>query len=255
MIRLQDTCTDFFMKLEDKEATLRRRLKEKRRAAAERKRLKNREERAQRAVIAKTAREQREDARQKLKEQRLAAGGKVTLNGTVLAPRVAATGEIKAACGRRDGREDKALVDRLLKALKDGHTMTDSAVFAGISYKTLNSWLNQGAEAPEGTIARDFYKQVELAKTMAIDDCVKSIKGAAKRGTWQAAAWFLEKRVPEVYGRRSEVALTQNKPFEVALVDAAFSEDEMKAALKAVLSKNPELAPPIVVEAETCDVE
>lgn len=243
------------MKIEDQEATIRRNLKKKRRAAAERKRLKNREETAKRAEVAKTAREQREDARQKLKEQRLAAGGKVTLKGSVLAPKIAATGEIKAACGRRDKREDKTVVDRLLKALKDGNTMGDSAVFAGISYKTLNSWLNQGAEAEEGTLARDFYEQVELAKTMAIDDCVKSIKGAAKRGTWQAAAWFLEKRVPEVYGRRSELALTQNKPFEVALVDAAFSEDEMKAALKAVLSKNPELAPPIMVEAETSNIE
>jgi len=255
MIHETDTCTDFFMKLEDKDATYRRNLRKKRKAASERKKIERKEQVVERATIAKTARQQREDARQKLKEQRLAAGGKVTLSGAVLAPKVDATGAIKAACGRRDLRSDRTVVDRLLKALKEGHTMTDSAVFAGVSYKTINSWLNQGAEAEEGTLARDFYKEVELAKTMAIDDCVKSIKGAAKRGTWQAAAWFLERRSPEVYGKRSEVTVSQNKPFEVALIDAAFSEDEMQAALKAVLSKNPELAPPMIIDAETSDVE
>lgn len=233
--------------MEDKrEQNYRRNLRRIRKNAAARKKEKRVQEREERKKIAQTARQQREYARQKERERRLANGGKISASGLVLAAKVNAAGQLVTNAGRKDKRTDKHVVSRLLKALKEGHTLTDSSIIAGVSPKTLNTWLNQGADAEEGTLARTFYEQVELAKVMALDDCVKSIKKAAKRGAWQAAAWFLEKRAPEVYGKKSEVSIGQNKPFEVAIVDAAFSEDEMKAALKAVLSKNPELMPPII---------
>jgi transposase len=239
---------------EDREVIWKRNLRRKRKAAAERKRTQRAQEKAERARIAKTARQEREDARQRKRQELLENGGKVNASGAVMPVRVNAVGKLVPAVGRPDLRNDKFLVEKLLAALKNGHTLTDAAVFAGTSHKTVHKWLNEGATAEEGTLAKEFYNKVELARAMAVDDCIKSIKGAAKKGAWQAAAWFLERRVPEVYGKKSEVTVSQNKPFEVALVDAAFSEEEMQAALKAVLKKNPELAP-VIIDAEVIDVE
>lgn len=233
-----------------KQVAYRNNLRRKRKAAAERKKLKRQQERIERAKLAKTYAQQKEDARQKKRKELLASGSAVLRkDGAVMPIRLNASGKPVTAGGRKDKRTDKYLVQKLLAALREGHTLTDAATFAGTSYHTVNTWLNQGAQAEEGTLAKDFYDQVELARAEAVGDCLKSIKKAAKKGAWQAAAWFLEKRVPEVYGKRSELTVSQNKPFEVALVDAAFSEEEMQAALRAVLSRNPELAPPIEVEA------
>jgi transposase len=234
-------------------ANRRRNLRRKRKVSAERKKVKRQEEKQQRIALAKTTRQEKEDARQKKREQLLAAGARVTSNGAVIPTKISATGKVVSAGGRKDKRTDKFVVEKLLAALRQGHTLTDAATFAGVAYVTVNTWLNQGAQAEEGTLAKEFFDKVELARAESVGDCIKSIKKAAKRGAWQAAAWFLEKRAPETYGKKSEVTIGQNKPFEVALVDAAFSEEEMQAALKAVLSQHPELAPSVVIDAEVVE--
>lgn len=237
---------------EEREAIWKRNLRRKRKAAAERKKIQKAEERATKRKYVKTPAQKREEARKRRRQRLLEQGGMERADGVVIPTKINAQGKRTLVGGTPDGRNNKVIVEKLLAALRAGHTNTDAATFAGIAQCTFYKWLNQGAQAEEGTLAREFLHKVELARAESVAECLQSIKKAAKKGTWQAAAWFLEKRVPEVYGKRSEVTVSQNKPFEIALADAGFSEDEMQAALKAVLAKNPELIP-ITVEAETVE--
>ena len=49
----------------------------------------------------------------------------------------------------------------------------------------------------------DLAARIEQAEAVAIRDRLAVITKAADSGTWQAAAWFLERRYPEQWGRRT----------------------------------------------------
>ncbi len=83
----------------------------------------------------------------------------------------------------------------ILNALRVGNTRTDSALAAGIGIGTLGAWCRQYPQ---------FRADVERAEAEARLRFVGIIATAA-RTSWQAAAWFLERRVPEYWARRERV--------------------------------------------------
>jgi hypothetical protein len=168
---------------------------------------------------------------------------KIAKDGTVIRLKTNPVGKKVFGTGEKDKREDKFIVKRILAAIRSGHTGRDAAISAGITANLFNKWMREGEEAPEGTLAFEFRQQVELANVEATNEYLQSIRQASKKN-WQASAWWLEKRRPETYGKKAELMLNQAKPFEVALADASFSDDEVKAALKAFLAANPEVLNP-----------
>jgi hypothetical protein len=72
----------------------------------------------------------------------------------------------------------------LLKHLRAANTRKASAEAAGISEATLWRWL----QADEG-----FANEVKEAEAAWQVEAVKDIRKAASDGTWQAAAWILER--------------------------------------------------------------
>lgn len=103
----------------------------------------------------------------------------------------------------------------ILNALRVGNTRTDAALAAGISLGTLSTWC---ARYPE------FLADVEKAEADARLRFVGIIATAAKT-SWQAAAWFLERRMPQQWGRRERV--------EVAM-DAKREAERLAAGLDGV---------------------
>jgi hypothetical protein len=83
----------------------------------------------------------------------------------------------------------------ILNALRVGNTRTDSALAAGISRETLRRWMDDVA----------FSGAVEKAEAEARLRFVGQIAKAAAQGNWQAAAWNLERRDHENWGRRERV--------------------------------------------------
>ena len=82
----------------------------------------------------------------------------------------------------------------ILNALRVGNTRTDSALAAGISYELLRQWCG----------SLEFLAAVQRAEAEARLRMVGIIAKAAVN-TWQAAAWFLERREPEHWGRRDRL--------------------------------------------------
>lgn len=74
--------------------------------------------------------------------------------------------------------------ESLLAHLRVGHNDKDACQLAGINPDTLYTWIK---EKP------DFSEAVKKARLVAKDQCVKIIRRAALK-SWQAAAWYLERK-------------------------------------------------------------
>jgi hypothetical protein len=83
-------------------------------------------------------------------------------------------------------------VDDITTAIQIGATYALAAAYAGIGERTFYDWL---AQYPQ------FSQAVKLAEGKAAIGWLARIEKAANDGTWQAAAWKLERRYPHAYGR------------------------------------------------------
>jgi hypothetical protein len=103
--------------------------------------------------------------------------------------------------GRKAKLLDSERVTRLENALKAGNTIRNACALAGVSDKSYYRWLKEAEAAPMGHPLREFRDTVKRAKAIAEDRCVRIIQNAAKTN-WQAAAWWLERRIPIHWGRK-----------------------------------------------------
>lgn len=93
------------------------------------------------------------------------------------------------------GRKSKytpEVVKRFTDALRVGSTYKLACDYAGITEETLSQWRKKYPE---------FSEALKEAEGGAAIKWLALIDKAAQDGTWQAAAWKLERRYPESYGR------------------------------------------------------
>lgn len=159
--------------------------------------------------------------------------------------RISASGEEVVDTGRTDLRTNPTVCEKFKGALIAGNTYAAACRVARVSAASFYRWMKQGNSAPEGTLARDFYEMVEDATTQAEHRNVMCIQKAAGKGNWQAAAWWLERRRPNDYGRRDTVQVgSDGTPLLVAgISEATLTDVEKMEALKAIISRNPSLLP------------
>ena len=104
---------------------------------------------------------------------------------------------------------------RIVQALRLGATFELAAQYGGVSYDTFNNWRKRG-EAELDRMARartrtdagpdelpfvQFFEATKAAEADAVVGWLAKIEKAASDGNWQAAAWKLERRYPQDYGR------------------------------------------------------
>lgn len=90
-------------------------------------------------------------------------------------------------------------VKKLCDAIRLGASYGDACGFAGISISIFNEWRR---EHP------DFRAEIESAEGAGRVQLIAKIQKAATDGNWQAAAWMLERRDPENYGRTNRTHLS-----------------------------------------------
>lgn len=86
------------------------------------------------------------------------------------------------------------LAAQICEALKLGAPLEVAAEAAGVSYETAEDWRKR-YEA--------FDMRVGQALAEGIINALRHIEAAAANGQWQAAAWLLERRYPQIYGRQT----------------------------------------------------
>jgi hypothetical protein len=89
--------------------------------------------------------------------------------------------------------------ERLVDAISVGATYKDACACAGISYQTFLNWQKR-AEREDDERFVGFLDRIKRAQGQAALVLLAQIKEAAKRD-WRAAAWSLERRYPDSYGR------------------------------------------------------
>jgi len=116
----------------------------------------------------------------------------------------------------------------LLDALRQGNTRTAAAAVVGISRVTLWRMMEDAT----------FCNAVENAEAAAEVARVRQVAKAGEDGSWQAAAWWLERRRHEDYAQRSKVEMSIDIKREAERIAAANGLDpaEVMAEAERVLA-------------------
>jgi hypothetical protein len=110
----------------------------------------------------------------------------------------------------RKSKLTKELIKEAFKLVSAGNYIKDIPPILGIDDSTWFRWLNEGEKAKSG-MKREFYETVKKAEKDAIARNVALIQRAAQEGNWQAAAWWLERKYFEDWGRKDKVDLSADK--------------------------------------------
>lgn len=112
---------------------------------------------------------------------------------------------------------DKTKRSALIDALRGGSDLETACHFAGLSSQQMLKWLEVGKNEAE-RLANGFsatagleayvslWEDLKKARADAIVRNVTLVQRAASDGNWQAAAWWLERTVPETYSKRAPKA-------------------------------------------------
>lgn len=90
---------------------------------------------------------------------------------------------------------------KLCNAIQLGATYAMACKYAGVSYGRFREWIKKGESANRGKF-HEFSETIKAAEGKATVQWLAKIEQAANDGAWQAAAWKLERRYPESYGRQ-----------------------------------------------------
>jgi len=136
------------------------------------------------------------------------------------------------AAGRHT-KLDRDLLAQITRYLQEGNYRSTVCDIVGICPQTFCEWMAAGEATPgkrytgpppvdkdgnpvgKGTFG-EFAEAVKRAEAAAQARCLRIIMETAP-GTWQAAAWYLERKFPELFGQRGKVehSTPPGKPLEV----------------------------------------
>jgi len=97
---------------------------------------------------------------------------------------------------------------RIVEAIDMGATYELAAQAGGVSIDSFSLWMKKGEDGKTEPYC-GFYGAIKESEGRAAVMWLKVIEKAAREGTWQAAAWKLERRYPNQYGRT--VVQTEHK--------------------------------------------
>jgi transposase-like protein len=133
-------------------------------------------------------------------------------------------------------------VRNVISALSTGHYMERAARLANVNPSTVYVWKSKGederkrlAEGQDPTEYGQRYleilEEIERAQEQAAHRSMTAIQKAAQDGSWQAAAWYLERTDHKHYGRKTTIVGNDDGPIQVQNV----SSEEVDAKLKLLI--------------------
>jgi transposase len=120
------------------------------------------------------------------------------------------------------------VVQRITEAIRLGATYELACQYAGINYMTFNRWMDSKSE---------FCEAVKAAEGKGAIQWLAVIEKAAKEGTWQAAAWKLERRYNKDYGNRTTVDFNLKREVKELAKDSGIPENVIMAEIEELVRK------------------
>ncbi len=93
---------------------------------------------------------------------------------------------------------------KLLSAIEGGLPLKQSAMLAGVCYETLNRWRKRGEIEGAPPEFRHFCQALQRSEAIAMQRLVSQVSKAGNTD-WRAAAWILERRHPNEFGKIERV--------------------------------------------------
>ena len=109
-------------------------------------------------------------------------------------------------------KRSEEIAKKICDLLRAGNTRRTSCAVAGISEDTFARWHKDDA---------DFAEAIKGAEETAVARNVALIQQAAQAGTWQAAAWWLERRRPADFSIKQLQEHSGGLRIEVTYADSA----------------------------------
>jgi hypothetical protein len=99
------------------------------------------------------------------------------------------------------------LIEELCEFIAQGFTYDRAARSCNISVSTFHGWMREGKQEHAEPIYKDLVAAVVVAAEYSEDEALQQVRSAAiVDRNWKAAAWFLERRFPDRYGRGKDNA-------------------------------------------------
>lgn len=148
-------------------------------------------------------------------------------------------------------RLTKALGKRICDRIAVGMPLVHAAPAEGVSANTVDEWVRRGEgrdERPPTELMQWFATEVRMARARAIQVAVQAVY---EDPDWHARAWWLERRLPDEFGRRERMEHTGEVEHRVT-VELAF--DPAPSARRRIAKPVIDLDPALV-EDETNEGE
>ena len=100
--------------------------------------------------------------------------------------------------------------EAIVTAVRNGNYVETAAQAAGISTRSFYHWMERGEadyEADLDSPFSQFFQAVQKAKAESEKIDLDLIAKAAGEGSWQAAAWRLERRFPDKWGKNDRMKI------------------------------------------------
>lgn len=101
---------------------------------------------------------------------------------------------------------DSNTCHKIIQALEAGNYQKTAAALAGVSENTFYRWMDRGKNAKSGKY-REFCESVKRAEEKAKAYHLQQIRKASENGSWQASAWYLERKHPSEWGRQQRIEM------------------------------------------------
>ena len=117
---------------------------------------------------------------------------------------------------------DAELIERAHKLISEGHYAVTVCAYLGIGETTFYNWIRKAKDDNENgkkSIYVQFWQSIKEAEAKAEMRHLQNIVKASADGTWQASAWFLERKHKDKWSVKQEVQLSgdDEKPVRVSL--------------------------------------
>jgi len=106
------------------------------------------------------------------------------------------------------------LQSKICKYIEDGNYAIHACQAVGINATTFYDWVKRGdIDITNGkdSIFSNFVNTLKEAEAKAIVTHVENIRQTAISGEWTASAWFLERKYPDLFGKRTVEPVVENK--------------------------------------------
>ena len=114
---------------------------------------------------------------------------------------------------------NKTICDKICEGVLKGNYITTVCQSVGINRNTYYNWKKKGEQGIEPY--KQFYDRVTEAEAQAEMDILNVIyTNAIDQGNWLSSAWILERKYPNRFGKREQMALATDNNFELKISSA-----------------------------------